>query len=251
MNILVTGATGFIGTHLIAKLKDFQGDNLHIFSCTRATPASTLRAWCLDCDFVFHLAGVMRPRKGENFDGNVTVLEQVLSYLEQAANGCPVLLASSTQAALDNAYGTSKKLAEDMLIEHKEKTGAPSYIFRLPGVFGAGGRPHYNSVVATWCYNIAHHDSIIVNGRENQVTLAYIDDVVNEFIATLMGKPSACGEVFCQIPLCYTIALGYLADLIYGFEYNSAEISKRKPLDFEEKAYHTYLSYAALANPVK
>lgn len=245
MRVLITGARGFIGSHLAKGLRARFGSGVEVLACTRETSDAELEGICSECSFAFHLAGVMRPDDPESYGENASGIDRVLGMLERVGNSCPVLLASSTQAALDNPYGESKRRAEELLVGHSERTGAPAYAFRLPGVFGPGGRPFYNSVVATWCHCASRGEGIVVNGRATLVTLAYIDDVVDEFCRTMAEEPSASDGFFCQLPVSYTVSLGYLADLVQGF---AAECSaEARCRSFEAKLGETYASYARAA----
>lgn len=243
MKALITGAHGFIGSHLAKGIHERFANRVEVFACTRETSDGDLERMCEESSFVFHLAGVMRPEHPESFEENASGTDRVLRMLEQVDNQCPVLLASSTQATLDNPYGESKRQAEQSLIKHAERTGASVFIFRLPGVFGAGGRPFYNSVVATWCHCAARGEDIVVNGRSTLVTLAYVDDVVDEFCRTMISGPTASDGFFCQLPISYTVCLGYLADLVLGLADGGLQEGPECGA-FEDKLYATFASYA-------
>ena len=193
MNILITGAGGFIGKNLICALENIRDgkDRSHpelsigeIFRCTRQTTEAELKGFCAQADFVFHLAGVNRPKEQAEFmAGNRDFTGSLLKRLEEAENPCPVMLSSSTQAALDNPYGESKRAGERLLRDYGERTGAKTLIYRFPNVFGKWCRPNYNSAVATFCHNRANDLPIQVNDRSTRLTLVYIDDVVQELLA--------------------------------------------------------------------
>ncbi|ABO51535.1 NAD-dependent epimerase/dehydratase [Desulforamulus reducens MI-1] len=242
MKILVTGARGFIGKNLIAELNNQKYTN--IIEYTRDTDPALLDAYCQEVDFVFHLAGVNRPQEQSEFmDGNFGFTKTLLDSLKKHGNTCPVLIASSTQAALDNPYGKSKKAGEDLMIAYGQETGARVLIYRFPNVFGKWCRPNYNSAVATFCYNIARDLPITVNDPSVVMHLVYIDDVVEELINALLGRENSDG-VFCAVPVVHTITLGEIVDLIYSFKRSREERSVPNMSDeFTRKLYSTYLSY--------
>ena len=198
MKLLVTGAKGFIGKNLIATLENIRdgkdkttplSPDITIYACDVETSEAELDSFCRDCDFVFNLAGVNRPKEEEEFmQGNFGFASHLLDTLKKHNNSCPVMLSSSTQAALSNPYGESKKAGEDLFFRYSEETGAKVLVYRFPNVFGKWCRPNYNSAVVTFCYNIAHDLPITVNDRSHEMTLVYIDDVVAELVR------AACGE---------------------------------------------------------
>lgn len=254
MNILITGAYGFVGKNLCAALKNVAegkdktrgiDSDITIFEYDIDTDASLLDRFCKECDFVFHLAGVNRPEKTEEFmEGNFGFTSTLLDTLKKYNNNCPVMISSSIQASLDNPYGLSKKAGEDLLFDYGSQTGAKVLVYRLPNVFGKWCRPNYNSAVATFCNNIANDLPITVNDRNVNMTLVYIDDVVDELISALKGEETRDGE-FCKVPVEHKITLGEIVDLIYSFK-NQPEslIVPEIPLgSFEKKLYSTYLSY--------
>lgn len=254
MNILITGAGGFIGKNLIAALeairdgKDRTYPGLKIdaiLPCTRQTTADELQDFCSKADFVFHLAGINRPKDPSEFmPGNRDFTERLLVLLEVAGNRCPVMLASSTQAALDNPYGESKRAGEQLLRDYGMRTGAKTLIYRFPNVFGKWCRPYYNSVVATFCHNRANDLPIVINDRSTQLTLCYIDDLVQELLGALSGHEHREGE-FCSVPVTHSATLGEIADLIERFREQPRTLYLPEiPSDsFEKKLYSTYLSY--------
>ncbi|MBR4169504.1 MAG: capsular polysaccharide biosynthesis protein CapF [Lachnospiraceae bacterium] len=240
--ILVTGAKGFIGKNLITELTNRGYRDL--YECDTDTTEQELKGYLSDCDFVFHLAGVNRPKEETEFtQGNRNFTETVLNLLKEADNACPILLSSSAQAALDNPYGISKREAEGLVRTYGAKTGAPVYIYRLPGVFGKWCRPNYNSVVATFCHQIARGLPITVNDPERELELVYIDDVVRAFIDTLEGHPVIDGD-FCRVAKTHKILLKDLAETIETFR-DSREKVLVPDLSTETKKdlYSTYLSY--------
>ena len=242
MKILVTGANGFIGKNLIAELRNRKYEN--IFEYDRDTDSSLLDEYCKEADFVFHLAGVNRPKeKSEFMEGNFGFTSDLLDSLKKHNNTCPVMISSSIQAELNNPYGESKKAGEDLLFSYGEETGAKVLVYRFPNVFGKWCRPNYNSAVATFCHNIAHDLPIQVNDSNVVMNLVYIDDVVNELINALEGNENKVGE-FCEVPVVHTITLGEIVDLICSFKKSREDRSVPNMSDaFAKKLYSTYLSY--------
>lgn len=253
MNILITGAKGFIGKNLIAELKNIKEGktksynlttDLTIYEYDIDTDPTLLDEYCRDADFVFHLAGVNRPQEQSEFmEGNFGFTSLLLDALKKHDNTCPIMLSSSIQAALNNPYGISKKAGEGLLFDYSKETGAQVFIFRFPNVFGKWCRPNYNSAVATFCNNIANDLPIQVNNRDVNMTLVYIDDVVYELISALQGKPYKEGE-FCKVRIEHKITLGEIVDLIYSFRDSRKNLSVPNMQDeFIKKLYSTYLSY--------
>ncbi len=245
MKVLVTGAKGFVGKNLIAELGN-RGYSDIIEYDIDSDPA-LLDSYTQDCGFVFHLAGVNRPENPEEFmAGNFGFTSTLLDSLEKNRNNAPVLITSSIQAALDNPYGQSKKAGEELLFAYSERTGTPVYVYRLPNVFGKWCRPNYNSAVATFCNNIASGLPIQINNPEAEMTLVYIDDVVNCFITDLISadRTSARSGQYCQVDTIHKIKLGEIASLLYGFHEsrNNLYISDMGDA-FTKKLYSTYLSY--------
>lgn len=242
MKILVTGAKGFIGKNLIAELRNRK--YTEIFEYDRDTDSSLLDEYCKEADFVFHLAGVNRPKEQSEFmEGNFGFTSDLLDSLKKNNNTCPVMISSSIQAELDNPYGESKKAGEDLLFSYSEETGSKVLVYRFPNIFGKWCRPNYNSAVATFCHNIAHDMPIQVNDPSVVMNLVYIDDVVNELINALESKENKAGE-FCEVPVVHTITLGEIVDLIYSFKNSREDKSVPNMSDaFAKKLYSTYLSY--------
>ena len=195
MNILVTGARGFVGRNLCAQLRNIRDGKARqygdlsvgeIWEYDVDNTAEELDAWCRGADFVFNLAGVNRPQDPAEFmKGNFGFASELLGALKRHGNTCPVMISSSTQAALDNAYGESKRAGEELVFSYSRETGAKVLVYRFPNVFGKWCRPNYNSAVATFCHNIAHGLPIQVNDPSVVMRLVYIDDVVDELIAAL------------------------------------------------------------------
>ena len=242
MKILVTGSKGFIGKNLIAELRNRK--YTEIFEYDRDTNPSLLDEYCKEADFVFHLAGVNRPKEQSEFmEGNFGFTSDLLNSLKKNSNTCPVMISSSIQAELDNPYGESKKAGEDLLFSYGEETGAKVLVYRFPNVFGKWCRPNYNSAVATFCHNVAHSLPIQVNDPSIVMNLVYIDDVVNELINALDGKENKV-EKFCEVPVVHTITLGEIVDLIYSFKKSREDRSvPNMANEFTKKLYSTYLSY--------
>lgn len=242
MKLLITGSKGFIGKNLIAELKN--KNYVDIFEYDKETEPKLLDRYCEEADFVFHLAGVNRPKERSEFmEGNFGFTSLLLDTLKKYNNTCPVMISSSIQAELDNPYGESKKAGEDLLFDYSKTTGAKVLIYRFPNVFGKWSRPNYNSAVATFCYNITHDLPIQVNDPSIEMNLVYIDDVVTELINALEENENRQGA-FCSVPVVHTITLGEITKLLYSFK--ESRIDKTVPDvsdKFTKKLYSTYLSY--------
>ncbi|CAH2714881.1 UDP-2-acetamido-2,6-beta-L-arabino-hexul-4-ose reductase [Neobacillus rhizosphaerae] len=242
MKILVTGANGFVGKNLVAELKN--QDYEDIFEFSRETDPSLLDTYTKECDFVFHLAGVNRPKDQKEFmEGNYGFTSELLALLKKHNNKSPVLFTSSTQASKDNPYGRSKKAVEDLLFSYSKQMGVKTLIYRLPNLFGKWCRPNYNSVVATFCHNIARNLPIRVNDPNTEITLCYIDHVLEEFLRALEGYETSNEEI-CVVPKSYKLTLGELADKLNSFAENRESLimpSLEKELD--KALYSTFLSY--------
>jgi UDP-2-acetamido-2,6-beta-L-arabino-hexul-4-ose reductase len=211
--ILITGADGFIGRNLRLRLEEAGHRSFGMIN--RETSAEEARAEIEKADFVFHLAGVNRPRDPAEFAaGNADFTARLCDALAATGRRVPIVLSSSTQAMSDNPYGRSKKAAEEIVVRYGAATGAAAYLFRLPNVFGKWSRPNYNSAVATFCHNIARGLPITINDPAAPITLVYIDDVVDAFMALLAGGVPGG---FCTIPVVYTTTVGEVADTIQRF----------------------------------
>ena len=254
MNILVTGANGFVGRNLVSQLENIAsgkarnyaiaGEELHVLCYDVDSDPAALEEYCRRADFVFNLAGVNRPEDPSEFmKGNFGFASVLLDTLKKCGNACPVMISSSTQAALDNPYGESKRAGEELLFEYGRETGAKVLVYRFPNVFGKWCRPNYNSAVATFCHNIAHGLPIRVNDPSVVMHLVYIDDVVDELIGALSGDEHRAGA-FCEVPVVHEITLGGIVDLLYSFRDMQQDLEVPDLGDaFTKKLYSTYLSY--------
>ena len=254
MNILVTGANGFVGRNLVSQLENIAsgkarnyaiaGEELHVLCYDVDSDPAALEEYCRRADFVFNLAGVNRPEDPSEFmKGNFGFASLLLDTLKKCGNSCPVMISSSTQAALDNPYGESKRAGEELLFEYGRETGAKVLVYRFPNVFGKWCRPNYNSAVATFCHNIAHGLPIRVNDPSVVMHLVYIDDVVDELIGALSGDEHRAGA-FCEVPVVHEITLGGIVDLLYSFRDMQQDLEVPDLGDaFAKKLYSTYLSY--------
>lgn len=254
MNVLITGAHGFVGRNLTESLKTVRDGKdktrglpagLNILEATRETAPQQLEEYLAQADFVFHLAGANRPQNPAEFMAvNCGYTTALFEALEKAGNCCPVMLASSIQAAQQNPYGLSKRAAEDAARAHAARTGARVLLYRLPNLFGKWCRPNYNSVVATFCHNIANGLPIHINDAATELTLCYIDDVVDELLRALAGQQTV-QEDFCTVPVVHTVTLGRIAELLRSFhdQPQTLVMPQMPPHSFAKKLYSTYLSY--------
>ena len=273
MRVLVTGARGFVGKNLCEALKNVRDGKdrreryrpllpLEVWECGRETPAEVLDAWCASCDFVFHLAGVNRPRDpGEYGPGNLGPLEALLASLERHGNSCPVMLASSAQATLrgryaGSAYGQSKLAAERLLFEREERTGAEALVYRLPNLYGKWCRPRYNSAVATFCDAIANGRPFRVDDPSTELELLYIDDLVSAMLGALLGEARRCrweggrcvpddAGRYRYAPGAQRATLGEIVGLLESFRDSRQTLSVPDLTEgsLSKKLWSTFLSY--------
>jgi UDP-2-acetamido-2,6-beta-L-arabino-hexul-4-ose reductase len=242
VNILITGANGFVGKNLAAQLET--RDGLTLFKFDIDTDPSLLDEYAKTCDFVFHLAGVNRPENQADFmTGNFGFTSTLLDLLKKYHNKAPVLITSSIQAALDNPYGKSKKAGEDLMFEYGKINDVDVYVYRLANLFGKWSKPNYNTVVATFCYNIARDKKITVNNTAAKLKLCYIDDVLDEMANALDGNPTKQGK-FCGVSTEHETTLGWLADTLESFKLTRSDLSVPDMSDaLTKKLYSTYLSF--------
>jgi len=264
VNILITGAKGFVGQNLVAALKEIKvghdqradhkictdPESMNIFEYDIDSAPEQLVEWCAVSDFVFNLAGVNRPKDvGEFMAGNFGFASDLLDALKRHNNTCPVMLSSSIQASLQgryagSEYGKSKKAGEDLFFEYGKQTGAQVLVYRFPNLFGKWCRPNYNSAVATFCHNTANGLPIQVNDPTVELDLAYIDDVVEEMIRAVRGEPSRAEGGYCVVPVHHETTLGFVADTIVSFAKLRETLSVPNLDDpLTKKLYSTYLSY--------
>lgn len=243
MKVLVTGADGFIAKNLIVRLGELQ--DFEVLRFSRQTPVEALPELVAAADAVVHLAGVNRPPSPEDFAvGNAGLTEGLCQALAEDGRALPVIFSSSVQVVHDNPYGSSKRAAEESLWRHAAASGAPVYVYRLPNVFGKWCRPNYNSVVATFCHNIARGLPIRVDDPAAQLTLVYVDDLVDEFIRVLRDQPPVDGQALCEVPVAYRLTVGELASRLTAFRDSRASlISERVGEGLVRALYSTYVSY--------
>lgn len=242
MKILVTGARGFIGKNLISELKNRKFEEIYEYDMDSSL--DDLDTYTKDCEIVFHLAGVNRPKDQKEFlEGNFGFTSTLLECLIKNKNRSPIMLASSIQAILDNPYGVSKKAGEDLIFKYCKENKVKPLIYRFPNVFGKWCRPNYNSAVATFCNNIANDLPIMVNDPSVEMSLIYIDDLVSELINCLSGKENKKDD-FCYVEPVHNVKLGKIVDLLYSFKEsrNTKHIPDMED-EFTKKLYATYLTY--------
>lgn len=242
MKILITGSKGFVGKNLIAELKNRQ--YFDILEYDIDSDISLLDDYTKKCDFIFHLAGVNRPKNAEEFmEVNFGFTNTLLDLLKKNENKSPIMISSSIQAEEDNDYGRSKKAGEELLLNYGRETGASVLIYRFPNIFGKWCRPNYNSVIATFCFNITNNLPITVRDPNIVLNLVYIDDVVDELIKALRGLENRIG-FFCKVSTEHFISLGEIVEILYSFKNSRLNLSVPElNNDFIRKLYGTYISY--------
>lgn len=271
MNILVTGAKGFVGKNLVANLKNIQENKNRtrpgivieeIFEYDIDTEPALLEEYCKKADFVFHLAGVNRPKDTSEFmEGNFGFASTLLDTLKKHENTCPIMLSSSIQATLlgrfgTSDYGKSKLAGEELFFAYAKETGAKVLIYRFPNLFGKWCRPNYNSAVATFCNAVANDLEFTVNDRSTELELLYIDDLVEEMFDALEGKEHHCeydgleavakeDGRYCYVPMTHKATLGEIVDLLESFKNQPSTLQMPAIAEnsFAKKLYSTYLSY--------
>ena len=245
MKVLVTGSNGFVGKNLISNLR--LNKEIEIYEYSRKNTLEDLDKYTIDCDFVFHLAGINRPKdEREYMKGNFELTDKLLKLLKKNNNLCPIMLSSSIQASFNNEYGKSKKAGEEIVFRYSKENNVKVFVYRFPNLFGKWCKPNYNSVIATWCYNVSHNIDIKVDDPLKEINFVYIDDVCNELIKCLENKESRNGD-YCIVPVSYKKTLGEIASLIKSFKKNDRGIMVPSTGDaFTKDLYATYISYVPL-----
>lgn len=240
MQVLVTGANGFIAKNLITHLRRREGTG--VVEITRASSPDELDRGVAQSDFVFHLAGINRPLDAGEFKvGNVDFTRRLCQSLLGSGRGTPILFTSSTQAGADNPYGASKRAAEELILDYGRGAGARTYLYRLPNVFGKWCRPDYNSVVATFCHRIARDEPIRIDDPTAPLTLVYVDDVVSCFLAALEGRVAV--GTGCVVEPQYSLTVGALAEQLQAFRTTrDSLLSERVGVGLCRALYATYVS---------
>lgn len=241
MEVLVTGSSGFIGKNLLERLSRIENVKVHTFDIE--DKLEDLEKKIEKMDFIFHLAGINRPQNIDEFyKGNRDTIKNLISIIEKKNLRIPILVTSSIQVDRDNDYGKSKLEGENLLREYSKKNNIPIYIYRLSNVFGKWCKPNYNSVIATWCNNIANDLDITVSNKDVELNLVYIDDVVNTFSKHLTEEIES--KEYYSIPTIYKKTLGEILDLLSSFKKSRENLTtERVGLGFERALYSTYLSY--------
>jgi UDP-2-acetamido-2,6-beta-L-arabino-hexul-4-ose reductase len=240
--ILITGANGFIGRNLSATLKGLGYQRLLLID--KDTSDEMYKSYVKEAKFIFHFAGINRPTDPKEFiEGNVDSISKLIEMVKSTKSKAPIVVSSSIQALADNPYGKSKKAGEDLLLEFSKRQHHPIFIYRFTNVFGKWSRPNYNSVVATFCYNISRGLPIKINDENAKIALVYIDDVVAEMIRCLEGKTETIDGILRVLPE-YEVTVGQLSKTIQGFAVSRNTLVLANQHDiFQKKLYATYLSY--------
>jgi len=276
MNILVTGAKGFVGKNFVSALKNIKNDYDKtrpgikiddIYEYDIDTDKSCLEIYCKNADIVFNFAGVNRPKDNSEFMvGNYGFAFELLDILKKNYNKAPIVLSSSIQATLlgrysGSEYGKSKLAGEELFFDYAESQGVKVLVYRFPNLFGKWCRPNYNSVVATFCYNIANNQPAMINDPETELELLYIDDLINEMLDIIEGKEHHCiydgvnavsdeNGKYCYVPVTYKVKLKRIVELLNMFKHQPETLLVPEIADgsFEKKLYSTYLSYLDKGN---
>lgn len=264
MNILITGAKGFVGRNLCAALREIQvghdrredhiicpdSSDITLLEYDIDSTPEELNEYCAKADFVFHLAGVNRPTNPEELmEGNFGFSSTLLDTLKEHGNTCSVMLSSSVQATLEgrfagSEYGRSKKAGEELFFAYGKETGTDVLVYRFPNLFGKWCRPNYNSAIATFCYNTARGLPVQVNDPAVEMDLVYIDDLVEEMICALRGEPHRRADGYCTVPVHHETTLGHIADTIRSFAELREGLAVPQLNDgLTKKLYSTWLSY--------
>ena len=269
MRILITGSNGFIGKNLVEELKKIKdGENktrsgltiTEIFEYNTNSGEEMLENYCSQADFIFHFAAVCRPKDiTEYMTNNHALVNQLLENLRRYRNPCPIMFSSSIQASLigrfyNSEYGKSKLVSEKILFQYSEETKSKVLVYRLPNLFGRGGRPNYNSVVATFCSAIANDQNYVIHGRDTELELLYIGDLISGLVDALEGREQHCeydgldyklcrlGR-YCCVPKTYKVTLGEIVDWLNYYKRVWPKIPDMEENSFEKKLLTTYLSY--------
>ncbi len=254
MNVLITGARGFVGRNMTETLRAIADgrDKTHpalaiegLYLYDLDTEESMLAEYAEKADFVLHFAGVNRPSDPADFErGNVGFSEKLIATLRETGRKIPVIVASSIQAALENPYGISKRRGEELFFRYGEETGSDVMVYRFPNLFGKWCRPNYNSVIATFCHNITHGLPITVSDPAHVLTLAYIDDLMDEICSAMAGVPTRTGEGYCTVPTVFRVTLGEIEQMLLSFRASRETRETPNVGDpFTARLWATYLSY--------
>lgn len=242
MRILVTGASGFIGKNLIVELKNKGYDTIYEYDIDKNE--ILLEDYCQKSDFIFHLAGINRSINESDFiEANFGLTSIILGNLKKFNNKCPIMISSSIQAEEDTPYGLSKKAGEELVFKYADETGVNVFVYRFANVFGKWCKPNYNSVIATFCYNISRDLPILINNPEKTLSLTYIDDIIIELLNALNNNATRKSK-YCEVPVVYQVKLDKIATLIRSFKDQRENLLLPYLSDeFTKKLYSTYLSY--------